>query len=332
MNMIIWITVSTLLAIAAGTAAWWYRRTRRKSESRLVSLVALLREPMSIDPVILAKLAGRALHADLGDGISEGEDGFVCCANVINIITCRNQPFLVNCFAQPYVDDPQSLAEQIFDLRVRTRFAAHTGWVSFDALQADANTPQAEVEEYYRQLGRLLAEFVNDNCLLIMLPETRQVFTVNEHTDTALRAHDPLAALAEHCNLSPVVALVDDEQVEIAVAHAKETFCQFVSAFEERAGENFSIKTPLTYDDHTEFIWVSVTAMEGDRIYGELGNEPAELGPWKLGSKLSVLVADIQDWCYFDREGNLLGGFTVELVREAARRQFEAQTSEAART
>jgi hypothetical protein len=50
------------------------------------------------------------------------------------------------------------------------------------------------------------------------------------------------------------------------------------------------------------------------------GSRPARSAP---------CVADVQDWCYLDREGNLLGGFTVELVREAARRQFEAQASEA---
>jgi uncharacterized protein YegJ (DUF2314 family) len=94
-----------------------------------------------------------------------------------------------------------------------------------------------------------------------------------------------------------------------------------VAAFDERAGENFSVKAPVTYGDNTEFIWIEVTALEGDRIYGRLGNDPVDLGPLKFGSNVSVPLEDLNDWCYIDRRRNLVGAFTVAAVQEAARRR-----------
>jgi uncharacterized protein YegJ (DUF2314 family) len=41
----------------------------------------------------------------------------------------------------------------------------------------------------------------------------------------------------------------------------------------------------------------------------------------KLGSKVSVPVADLNDWCYLDSQGNLVGAFTVEAVKQAAQRR-----------
>ena len=50
-----------------------------------------------------------------------------------------------------------------------------------------------------------------------------------------------------------------------------------------------------------------------------VGNDPGDLGPLKLGSKVSVRVADLNDWCYVDPKGNLIGGFTIEVVQKASR-------------
>jgi uncharacterized protein YegJ (DUF2314 family) len=106
-----------------------------------------------------------------------------------------------------------------------------------------------------------------------------------------------------------------------AVAQARSEWPRFVAAFEARAGRNFAVKAPITHADNTEFIWIEVTALEGDRVYGELGNDPGNLGSLKFGSKVSVPLADLNDWCYMDEEGKLTGGFTVEAVQKAQRRK-----------
>jgi uncharacterized protein YegJ (DUF2314 family) len=131
---------------------------------------------------------------------------------------------------------------------------------------------------------------------------------------------DPLKALQE-TSAPPVIHVADDDPLmKAAVAKARAEWPTFVAAFEANAGENFSVKAPLSHAGNTEFIWITVTSVEGDLIYGELGNDPANLGPLKLGSKVSVPIADLNDWCYIDPKENLVGGFTIEAVKQAARR------------
>jgi len=105
-----------------------------------------------------------------------------------------------------------------------------------------------------------------------------------------------------------------------AVAQAREHWPRFVAAYEQSAGEHFTVKAPITYADTTEYIWLTVTAMEGDRVLGVLDNEPANLGPYKLGSKVVIALKDLNDWCYIDGEGNLQGGYTLDVIRDAVRR------------
>ena len=49
-----------------------------------------------------------------------------------------------------------------------------------------------------------------------------------------------------------------------AVAECRRRWPEFVAAFEARSGENFLVKAPVAHGDNTEFIWLSVTALEND--------------------------------------------------------------------
>src|SRR6476646_2960971 len=80
----IWIVLGIVAALAISGLVFW--RWRRRKSHRLISFVALLREPVNFDPAILAKVAGKAWNADLGDGENEGADGFVACADIVNTI------------------------------------------------------------------------------------------------------------------------------------------------------------------------------------------------------------------------------------------------------
>jgi uncharacterized protein YegJ (DUF2314 family) len=315
----IWIVLGVVAALAiSGFVFWWLRR--RKSH-RLISFVALLREPVNFDPAVLAKVAGKAWNADLGDGENEGADGFVACADIVNTIVHDGRMYLINSFSRPYVDDPESAAEGITDLRIRSLFSQHQAWFSCDALGVDRSTSEEEVQDWYRRLGRLFAEMLDDNCLLVYMPDTQLAYPMNEDTEAALRSRNPIEALNDTLT-APIVEISGDDPLMIkAVETAKQRWPEFVSAFEAQAGENFSVKAPITRSGNTEFIWVTVTAIEGDTIYGELANDPGDLGPLKLGSKVTVPLAELNDWCYVDSEGNLTGGFTIEALQKASRRR-----------
>src|SRR6516162_5960141 len=88
----IWIALGVFLALLAGLAYWWLRRRKRH---RLISFVALVREAVTFDPAVLAQVAGKAWKADLGDGISEGPDGFVVGMEITNTIMHDGRMFLI---------------------------------------------------------------------------------------------------------------------------------------------------------------------------------------------------------------------------------------------
>jgi uncharacterized protein YegJ (DUF2314 family) len=227
---------------------------------------------------------------------------------------------LVNAFPTTYTEDVEETAEGIVDLRLRGLFVEHTAWFSCDALGVDDDAPAEEIQGWYRGLGKLFAELLDDNCLLIYLPETSAAFAITEETEAALRSRDPLAALDETLNV-PVIAVKDDDPLmQEAVAKARADWSKFVAAYEAGAGESFAVKAPVSHSGNTEFIWIGVTSIEGERIYGTLGNDPADLGPLKLGSKVSVPLSDLNDWMYFDPKGQMTGGFTIEAVQKAAAR------------
>ncbi len=305
----------------AGVAAWLYWRLRKRRTDRMISLVALLREPVEFDPAVLARIASKAWNADLGNGSSPGEDGFVVVTGPVNTIVHDTRVYLVNSVPRPYVEDTEAVAETIADLRIRGLFSEHRAWFSCDAMGVDGTTTAAEISEWYRRLARLLAEVLDQNCLLIWVPDTGRAYPINDDTERALLSDDPLAALQETLPAPVTGIAADDPSMQQAVEKAREEWPRFVAAYESAAGENFAIKAPISHLDATEFIWLKVTALEGDRIYGTLENEPANLGPLKLGSKVSATLADLNDWYYIDPQGTMQGAFTVALLYEAMRRQ-----------
>lgn len=311
-------------AVAAIFASVIYWRMRKRREPRLISLVALLREPMKFDPAVLAKLAGKAWNADLGDGSSEGPDGFVVGVDFMTTIMHQGRMCMLNALPRPYVEDVESVAESIVDLRLRDLFREHQAWFSCDAMGVDGRTSAAEVRDWYQRLARLFAELLDDNCLMIFLPDSGAGFAINEDTEAALHADDPVQALQDTLS-APIVEIADDDPLMVqAVAQAKREWPQFVAAYEAQAGENFTVKAPVSRDGNTEFIWIEVTCLEGERIYGTLGNDPANLPGLQLGSKVSVLLDDLNDWCYIDPQEKMQGGFTIDALQKAARRKRKA--------
>ena len=66
---------------------------------------------------------------------------------------------------------------------------------------------------------------------------------------------------------------------------------------------------------------MTVSAIEKDVIYGELGTDPAQVTYLKSGDKVTVPLAELNDWMFL-RDGEMVGGFSVDLLmkryREAA--------------
>ena len=78
----------------------------------------------------------------------------------------------------------------------------------------------------------------------------------------------------------------------------------------------FAVKAPFTEGEHTEFMWIMVTALEGDQILGTLENEPVEMKRLRYGSKVSVRCADLNDWVVSDGQDVQAGGFTIKVFED----------------
>src|SRR5438270_8633993 len=111
-----WIVLGAIAALIGGYLAW---RIRKRRKSRIISLVALLHEPVTFDPAVLASVAGKVWNADLGDGASEGADGFVAGMEVMNTIMHDGRMFRINSFPNPCTENPPEGGESVPDLRIR---------------------------------------------------------------------------------------------------------------------------------------------------------------------------------------------------------------------
>ena len=328
-----WYVVAILCVLVAGFTYW--HRSRRASggedEHQMLSIVAMLRVPQRLEPIYIASAAKRAWDADLshGEEEGEGEDGFVVGNDELPtlVVSFRGRMILVNNFSHPYVDDPQTVADSIPDLRLRGLVAEHTAWLSCDAMGVESFDDRDAVLDWYQILGKLISELVDDNCLAIFVPQTGQVFPNMSETLEMLKSADPINALNEDAPV-PVIPISDDDpRMMAAVDEARRTWPQFVSAFEQRDGENFGIKAPVTENGNTEFIWMTVTALENGTIFGELANEPIDLGNLTHGSRVRVEESELNDWAYIGRDGQPNGMFTVKVLSDASREQSSDQDS-----
>jgi hypothetical protein len=75
----------------------------------------------------------------------------------------------VNNSAQPYSPDPVKDALSFSDAKWQRAWREHRSWISVDLIRADGASGAGVLREYPR-LGKLLAQFVDDNCLGAYIP------------------------------------------------------------------------------------------------------------------------------------------------------------------
>lgn len=308
-----------------------------------LSLVLLLREPRYLDATILAQVASRAwdidvtasndaaetdeedaeygeTQAEAAESNDDEKTGFITGEAPLYMGMHPSAVFIIHQRDEPYLDDLEEVAQQITELRTRKAILDHRAWIAVDIMHwfGEGNG----IEESYRLIARLLAELADDNVLAIVDPDASQIFCYDPETEQKLRSDNPLAALREWY-YSPIVQVrADDPRMQAAVAEAHERWNEFVAAFETRSGDDdtpFAVKAPFNADDNTEFMWVEVTGIENDVVYGLLKNEPADIPNLHEGDRVKVAVPDINDWLAVI-DGEPVGGFTIKLLSEEAKR------------
>lgn len=285
-------------------------------ESTLTSLVALLREPCYLDATILARLASQAWDRDVVVD-DEGDAPYAVTGDAPHfLLRADSRFFVVHSLDQPYFEDPDEFASQVLESRIGRAILEHNAWVSIDLLETDESEDDQQIS--YQLIARLLAELIDDSCLAICCPENGTIHPYRSEFNRKLLAENPLAELSDE-SFPPVIHIDEnDPRMQHAVETAQRTWPDFVRAFENRStDQTFSVKAPLCDNNGCEQIWLSVTALENDMVYGIVGNEPVHLTRFKLDDRARVACKDISDWMYFE-DGTLHGGFTIEVLSRMA--------------
>ncbi|MCA9103344.1 MAG: DUF2314 domain-containing protein [Planctomycetales bacterium] len=104
-------------------------------ETAPVSLVLLLSEPRFLDECVLDRLARRALRLDESAGLV---DDRLVIGDAPTFLICGERfTFLVNNYAEPYVENLDAVSGQIADPRLRRAVRRHRAWISVDLVSVD---------------------------------------------------------------------------------------------------------------------------------------------------------------------------------------------------
>lgn len=280
----------------------------------LVSLVLLLRRPRAVEERHVRAAAERAFDLPFGSG-PESED-FVTRfrPNMFPVRVAGAQLGVITSDA-PYVGDPLSAAEKIEDARLRSAFRRHEAWISVDWF---GQLHPAQLPDAYRLMSRLLAEFTGPDCVALYATERKAMLPFDANLRDRLRGDSPLSLFLQ----DPVVSVeAGDPRMAEAVAEARRRWPEFEAAFDRRKPEQiFSAKAPFRESGKLEFMWIHVTALEHNRVFGTLDSEPSIVKRFRIGQQVSFPLSLLNDWLYKEN-GTIHGGFTVAVLRDAQRRE-----------
>lgn len=106
----------------------------------------------------------------------------------------------------------------------------------------------------------------------------------------------------------------DDKEMNSAIELANKTLIDFDEALKFSENENFALKIRYDINDKSERIWAVNIEKIDDDYFGIIDNLPNSVIDIKLTDKVKIVKDKISDWM-FSKKGNLLGGFTIRVIR-----------------
>lgn len=275
-------------------------------EKPLISLVMLLDGPRQVDDeqVRVAAAAAWTKHYGAGDECST-----VVGESPTYVVASRNRSFVINNQPAPYVKDMQKATRHIASEQVRRAFLEHQAHLSVDLLRPQ-NPEGAEFVECMSLLGKLTAELVQDDCVLLVSPHTHQMRLCDLTVKERLNGANPFDAFRQ----APSEAKGEDAAAPAMTLEALRRWPEFLDAFQHRqAGQLFSVKAIVSDGKLKERVWIRVSNINGEKIAGLIDSHPNRLTELKQGDRVWASSTEISDWMYV-RQGNLVGGFSERIM------------------
>jgi uncharacterized protein YegJ (DUF2314 family) len=93
-----------------------------------------------------------------------------------------------------------------------------------------------------------------------------------------------------------------DPAMAKAVAAARQTLPGFfaLASHPTPGTSRFAVKVGLGPKGNQEFFWIAPFSVSGDQLTGRLANEPERVEGYTKGQTITVPVAEVTDWMYFE--------------------------------
>ena len=256
-----WLIVTAATAILA--MLWFWRERRKRPDEPPAGIVLLLKKAKPVDVHVLAEILGKAAGRHIraverrGDGTGQDEEpaGDIVMGALPHFVAIVDGiTYVLNSVPAPYVADPEKASQSIREMRLQKAVKEHVAWLSADILNPrDANL------QTYRVIARVLANFVDDDCLALYHPPLNRFVPCNvESVIEGLNADYPIRSVFEQIAEAPVIPVEDDPRLAAAEAEARRRFSEFQTAFERDDGAGFSVKARISGGGNSEHIWVEV--------------------------------------------------------------------------
>jgi uncharacterized protein YegJ (DUF2314 family) len=106
---------------------------------------------------------------------------------------------------------------------------------------------------------------------------------------------------------------VGDVSIENARQMAVETLPRFHELIAADMPATYTVKFPLTQNGATEHIWMQLDGYRNGRFVGRLANEPVNGRRYRMGDRMEVADAEVEDWMV-NTGSQMYGGYTVRAM------------------
>ncbi len=309
-----WIGIGVAVVVVLGWLVWRARRGAA-SGGGPVSIVMLRSSPRLPTEGEVTEVARRCFRVKFEIKAMPMSDSH---AVGYLILTEELPPLGLIASSKGYMapEEAKELASRLEEPSVRAALMGHVAWLSIDAMGLGERDP-SRLEVVYLLLGKLAAEFYDDECVLLYLPASERIALPSERAKTLLASDQIMDLFADDWLHAPVVeAKAGDRSMEAAMREARARFPEFVREFEGQ-GDAFvgGVKGAFTSGDGaTEYMWIKVTRITSDGVEGVNMNNPVRPDLPKNGARVRVTLDKIADWICKDEKGEGMGAFLEPLL------------------
>lgn len=297
--------MSAITAIGLGVLAFVAWKRRRAQSPAFRSIAILRRSPPVLTEARLRALVERAL-GDVPEIVMLPVPPRDDVASLFAFMR-GELAFGVICVPRPYVDASMhdEVRASVEDESVVRALTEHKAWISVDHMRGSAEA--AEIDAI---IGRVAAELIDEEAMLLYDVRHQRFAKIDEMTRDMLRGPAPMMVFG--ADGTEVAIEADDAAIEAAKRQAQDRWQEFLIAWHNRSPEeHFSVKGPFHDGRNTEHMWLTVEDANEQGVRGAVGNVPSVVKNLKEGDPASIAFADIEDWLIFEPSGRMRGGFSM---------------------